>query len=235
MTIHKLYKLTDRNNQTKNGTRWGEGVTHQTTGIPAELCSVGWLHAYEHPLLAVLFNPIHADFENPRLWEADGEGELLREGQLKCGVTKLTTTREIPLPEVTTEQRVRFAILCAKTVCKDEQWNKWADKWMSGEDRSEEAAWAAWGASSARAERAARAWAAREAAARAAAAAEAAAEAAWAAACAEETARAARAAWAARAAREAAARAAWGAWAARVNSTLDLLSIAKQACAWKGE
>jgi hypothetical protein len=64
--------------------------------------------------------------------------------------------------------RVRFAILCAKEVCADLPWNAWADKWLSGEDRSEaaagaaaEAAWAARAARAARAAEAAAAWAAR--------------------------------------------------------------------------
>jgi hypothetical protein len=47
----KLYKLTDQNAQTMNNTQWGPGVTHETDGRWA-LCGPGWLHAYEHPLLA---------------------------------------------------------------------------------------------------------------------------------------------------------------------------------------
>ena len=144
----KLYKLTDKNGQTWGGTQWGPGVSHSGTGT-GELCGPGWIHAYEHPLIAVLLNPIHANFPNPRLWEAEGEVGL-RDGQIKCGCATLTTIREIPLPKITTEMRVRFAVLCAKEVCACRTWNAWADKWLSGEDRSEaaagaaaEAAWAA--------------------------------------------------------------------------------------------
>jgi hypothetical protein len=124
-------------------------------------------------------NPIHANFKNPRLWEAEGEVGL-RDGQLKCGCKALTTVREIPLPAVTTEMRVRFAIMCAQEVCACPSWNAWADKWLSGEDRSEAAAGAAAAAAyAARAARAARAAeAAAAAAARSAYAAQAAAEAA---------------------------------------------------------
>jgi hypothetical protein len=135
----KLYKLTDQNAQTMYQTQWGEGVTHETSGEGA-LCGSGWLHAYEHPLLAVLLNPIHADFQAARMWESEGSGETLRDGQLKIGVTKLTTLREIQVPIVTTEQRVRFAILCAKTVYKSHNWNKWADGWLDGSERSTAAA-----------------------------------------------------------------------------------------------
>jgi hypothetical protein len=143
------------------------------------------LHAYEHPLLAVLLNPIHADFPDPILWEAEGGGTALREGQVKIGVTELTTIRQIPCPTVTTEQRVKFAILCAREVCGDKSWGRWADRWLSGQDRSEAAAWAAarsaWAAArSARSASAAEAaaWAAEAAAGAAEEAAEAAAEAA---------------------------------------------------------
>lgn len=134
----KLYKLTDGDGKTLNGTQWGPGVSHSGTG-EGGLCGPGWIHAYEHPLIAVLMNPIHADFKNPRLWEAKGEVGL-RDGQLKCGCKTLTTIREIPLPEITAEMRARFAILCAKDVCACSAWNAWADKWLSGEDRSAEAA-----------------------------------------------------------------------------------------------
>ena len=139
----KLYKLTDGDGQTWGGTQWGPGVSHSGTG-KGELCGPGWIHAYEHPLVAVLMNPIHAHFKNPRLWEAEGE-IAIRDGQLKCGCKALTTIREIPLPAITAEMRVRFAILCARealtaadAACK--AWNAWADKWLSGEDRSAAAA-----------------------------------------------------------------------------------------------
>jgi len=204
--VTTLYKLTDKNGRTKGETQWGEGVTHSGTGEDG-LCGEGFIHAYEDPLIAVLLNPIHADFKTPRLWEAEGE-IALREGQLKCGCVSLTTVREIPLPEVTTEQRVRFAILCAKAVSRDAEWNKWADKWLRGEDRSK--------AGAARAARAADA----------AAAARAATWAAWAVEAAGAARRAARAA--ARAAEAGALAAEAGAGAAAVEA-LDLCALAKKA------
>ena len=133
-----LYKLTDGDGQTHNGTQWGPGVSNSGTG-EGELCGEGWIHAYEHPLVAALLNPIHANFQNPRLWEAEGEVGL-RDGQFKCGCATLTTIREIPLPAITTEMRVRFAIMCAKEVCACLSWNAWADRWLSGEDRTQAAA-----------------------------------------------------------------------------------------------
>jgi len=196
----KLFKLTDRDGQTRGRTQWGPGASHSGTG-GGGLCGPGWIHAYEHPLVAVLMNPIHARVKTPRLWEAEGEVGL-RDGQFKCGCKTLTTVREIPLPAVTTEMRVRFAIMCAAEVCADLPWNAWADRWLSGEDRSAEAAWAAQATSwAAYAAQAAASWAAH-------AAARAAAAAAW-------------AAWAAEAAAAA---------AREVGHGIDFFGIAEKAC-----
>lgn len=148
MTI--LYKLTRQDNTTSGGNTalaWGNNVSHTAKGSGTKLCSPDVIHAYTHPLLAVLLNPVHADYENPKLWRCEGE-VIADDHGLKVGVKTLTTIEEIPLPVVTTEQRVKFAILCAKQGCKDEKWNAWADKWLSGEDRSAGSAavarWATW-------------------------------------------------------------------------------------------
>lgn len=201
-----LYKLTDQAGYTRpglyNACLWGPGVSHSGTG-EGELCGPGWVHAYTHPLLAVLLNPIHAAIDNPRLWEAEGD-VVLSDNGLKVGCRTLTTLREMPVPVVTTEQRVRFAILCALTVNRSELWERWAERWLSGEDRSKTAAWATW------AEAAAQAAEAEEAAARAAT---------WAAEAAEA---AAAAAHAARTAAETVA-------GRRGAAPLDLVALAEQA------
>ena len=134
----KLFKLTDQNCETYNHTKWGEGVTHKTNGY-GEMCGPGWLHAYTSPELAVLLNPIHANFSNPILWECEGVVEKTDNG-LKVGTTQLTTIKRIILPEVTTIQRVAFGILCSQTVYSNPQFNRWAKDWLTGKDRSERAA-----------------------------------------------------------------------------------------------
>ena len=136
-----LYKLTDEHGQTYNSTQWGENVTHSATG-QGELCTKGWIHAYTHPLLAVLLNPIHANFKNPILWECRGQISK-RDGELKVGCKTLTTILKITLPPVTITQKQAFGILVVKEVEKDESWNKWADDWLSGKDRGESSAAAA--------------------------------------------------------------------------------------------
>jgi len=42
-----------------------------------DLCSSSWFHCYDHPLLAVLLNPIHANFKNPLLFEVEVDGNLI--------------------------------------------------------------------------------------------------------------------------------------------------------------
>jgi hypothetical protein len=216
VTEQTLYKLTDDQGQTHgDGTKniqWGAGITHKAAG-PANgpLCSASWIHAYEHPLLAALLNPIHADFKSPQLWSASGVVGK-RDGQLKCGCRQLTTVEQIELPKILIEQRVRFAIGCAWARASH-KWQSWAQDWLDGKDRSAEAARAAGWAARAAAE------AARAAARAAAEAAWAAAEAAWAAGWAAEAAEAAEAAWAA----------GWAAEAAAGAADLDLIRIAEWA------
>ena len=154
-----VYKLTDANAETFNGTQWGPGVTHETNG-EGELCGPGWLHCYSGAELATFLDPIHANFgATARLWEATAEGRFKDDSGLKLGCTRLTTIKEIPLIVVTTEQRVEFAIRCAQQVYTYADWILWAENWLCGKDRSQAAAW---GAERAAAEAAARAamWAA---------------------------------------------------------------------------
>jgi hypothetical protein len=213
-----LYKLTDKDGQTYGNTQWGEGITHTAPGTGA-LCTNGWIHAYTDPLLAVFLNPLHCNFpvDTMRLWECEGEVGATDHG-LKVGCASLTTLHEMPVPQVTTEQLVRFAVLCSltlKTRWKGKAaYRRWANAWLDGTDRSEAAARAAAWAARAAARVAARA--AREAA-RAAAA-----EAARAAAEAAEA-----AAWAAEAAAGAAEEARAAAEAAEAD--IDLIALAHEA------
>jgi hypothetical protein len=133
-----VYKLTDQKMRTRNEFQWvlGKEETARGNGL---LCSPAWLHAYTDPLLAVLLNPIHADIVNPRLFVADGYVGATDNG-LKVGCTRLVLTAEMPVPQLTTKQRVRFGILCAQAVCTDVKWNAWAADWLSGHDCSRKAA-----------------------------------------------------------------------------------------------
>ena len=128
------YKLTNAQDQTRGPTQWGPGVSYVAMGsIDQGGCSDAYIHAYEHPLLAVLHDPIGANFgPTAHLWECESDDKPLRESQIKLGVRSLTT-----------EHQVRYAILCAKIVYTELAWVRWANKWLDGTDRSAHAAYTA--------------------------------------------------------------------------------------------
>lgn len=217
------YKLTNQKLQTGNKFQWKLGKWVEALGAPDRgLCTDSWLHCYDSPLLAVLHNPIHANITNPRLFEVEGLGVIKDNNGIKRGCQKMRLVKEILVPTVTQEQCVAYGILCAKMVCTLPTFVSWADRWLSGEDRSKVAAARAATAAAREATATTAAKAVRtatqeaQAASRAAAAAEAVA---WAAA-------AAAAAWAAAWAAEAAA---WAAEAVRTNKPINLIELAEQA------
>lgn len=176
-----LCKLTDSKDKTRNNTQWGENITHTTNG-KGDLCTNGWIHYYDSPLLAVLLNPIHGNFSNPHLWKVKVGEKTKKDNGLKFGSVSVTTIYRIELPKISTEQKIIFGILCSMAVYKNKKFTQWGKHWIDGTDRSRAAAWAAWAAAWAAAGAAWAAWAAWAAgeAEAAEAAAEAAARAAWA-------------------------------------------------------
>ncbi len=120
----KLFKLTNSRNQTFNHTYWGENITHT---IPKKnqgkkLCTMEVLHAYKSLNLALLLNPIHSDFKDFKVWDA--EGDVVVEDWGKVGCWELTTLKQLKLPDWYRDEwegkrvRIRFAILCAEKVLK---------------------------------------------------------------------------------------------------------------------
>lgn len=129
------YKLTTQEMTTYLGFKWELGVRQETSGN-GDLCSAGWLHYYSDPLLAVLHNCIHADIQAPRLFKAEIGPDQKDDRGMKAGTTKMTLLKELNLPEVTAEIRIRYAIGCALAVYKKPQFREWAERWLDGTDRS---------------------------------------------------------------------------------------------------
>ena len=127
-TMTYIYKLTDKSGKTRAGYNncldWSvPGTQHEATGLVRELCTDGLLHGYVDPLLAVFMDPIHGRYlssPGARMFKLKTNCELVREGQLKCGVRSTTVVEEIPVPVVTTVQRVKFAIYCAAAAMRIE-------------------------------------------------------------------------------------------------------------------
>ena len=162
-----LYKLTRADGTTGGGDypvmQWGKGVTN--TVVRREnprLCTGDVVHAYIDPLQAAFFDCIHGGYgPDALLWTCD-DSEVVVSDSTKSGVFELTTRGQIPLPQLSTEQRVGVAIRVVLRHCEvSDDWRTWAENWLSGADRSGKSAWAAaWAESAAAsAERAAK-WAA---------------------------------------------------------------------------
>ena len=158
------YKLVAQDYKTRKGesneTTWAIGRTVTASGAGTELCTEGVLHAYATPLLAVLLNPIHANIPDPRMLVCDCS-DVVAEDWGKSGHKWVTPVAEMELPAVTTTQRVAFGILCALEVYHEREFVAWAEGWLSGHNRSFDAAYAAAYAARAAATYAARAAVAR--------------------------------------------------------------------------
>lgn len=143
MKKQTLYKLTTQDNKTRKGytneCTWGPGVTHSGTG-KGDLCGPGFIHAYTSPLLAIFLNPIHAAIDDPKLWECEGT-VVKTDRDLKVGSISLTTVKEIPVPNITTNKKAAFGIYCAlATGYGGRFWEFWANDWLAGKDKTFETA-----------------------------------------------------------------------------------------------
>jgi len=135
--IEIKYKLTDRDMRTKNGFQWKLGEWRRATGdIHQGLCSNAWLHCYGNPSLALFMNPVHANILHPRLFKAEVIGPSKKDKGLKEGYRRMRLVEELKFSNPTLTQKIAFGILCGKKVYKDKKWNKWADDWLSGDNRS---------------------------------------------------------------------------------------------------
>jgi hypothetical protein len=135
----KYYKLLSKEMNSYNDTKWEIGVPISILKEGNTMCSDEVLHCYNHPFLAAFLNPIHVNIKEPFLFEISVD-EIVNTDGLKFASKSQTLLKEIPLPEISREQKIEIAIRITKTVYKNEKWNLWADKWLSGEDRSKESA-----------------------------------------------------------------------------------------------
>jgi hypothetical protein len=138
----KFYKLLTQDMTSHKDTKWELNKTITVTKEGNQMCTDQVLHCYNHPLLAILFNPLHADISNPRLFEINVD-EIVNTDGLKYASKSQTLIKELTIPEISLEQRIEFGIRVAKLVYKDTKWNTWADNWLDKSDRTKESAYAA--------------------------------------------------------------------------------------------
>ena len=147
--VETVYKLTDANCYTRRGkpneTLWEIGrPAPKLSG--STLCSAGLYHAYQCPYIACFMDPIHGEYgPSARMWTCETPHIIAYDGPLKCGVHELTIITEIPKPKLTTDARIRTAIMLATAVRNNyDTWAVWANNWLSGNDRTKKSANAAY-------------------------------------------------------------------------------------------
>ena len=136
------YKATDPQGRTRGGMDWTvPGTVNEATGRGTELCTDGVLHVYRTPEQAAFMIPVHV-LNYTRLFEVEVP-EIVADDGAKCGCKRATVIREVPMPVLTIEQRVGIAIRVSLLVYSEPGYVRWAEGWLSGKDRSADAAYAA--------------------------------------------------------------------------------------------
>ena len=131
-----LCKWISEDMRTKNDTYWTVNIPNELPEEDTlELCRKGLFHYVSDPLLAVFLKGYHNCNDYSSLYKVVDEGKSV-EGIDKCGATKLTLVKELEIPEVTLNQKIAFAILCALEVYKEIRFVTWAKNWLSGQARS---------------------------------------------------------------------------------------------------
>lgn len=143
MKIERAWKILKPDLTTHNGCQWVPGKWKKVEGTGL-LCSEGWLHGYRDARLAVVHNPIHANYDPCVLWIAEVKGKVLHEDYMKSGWSEMRLIEPVAVPAVTTEQRIRYAIKCAWLINNNPVWKKWAVDWIREENRSRQRAEQVW-------------------------------------------------------------------------------------------
>jgi hypothetical protein len=129
----KIWKFTSKYHFTKNNTHW---VVNRPNKIENKeirgLCTSSWLHAYEHPVLAVLFRKRHINsyYNSYVFWE--GEGEIGITDGTKCGCKEITLNKIVDLPILTERQLIAFVTLLTLRFVHAPAFKKWATAFLQG-------------------------------------------------------------------------------------------------------
>lgn len=99
----------------------------------------GLFHFFCHPILAGMYKEGGGCRYRNQLYRVVPEGVILH-GWIYSGSTKLTVVEELEHVEVNEDQRQAFIILCLMEVYKEANFVRWANGWLSDEDRSSHAA-----------------------------------------------------------------------------------------------
>lgn len=138
----KYCKFVTEDMRTMYNTKWKINVRNKLGKRKNyKLGNNGLFHYVSDPLIAAFTKDGIVPGWYTKLYEVKPEGDIV-EGPSICGSTELTLIKELEIPQVTELQRSAFAILAASEVNDgyDVRVVEWAEKWLSGEDRSRESA-----------------------------------------------------------------------------------------------
>lgn len=111
---------------------WPVGVTVAPIGAGSGPCTPGVFHGYISPEVAVLGNPAHADYWDPRLLRIASTLPWYTNGLMRWTHGNCTVLEELPLPKLSLDELVAWAIVLAPHTAT----RAWAVAWLSGDDRS---------------------------------------------------------------------------------------------------
>jgi hypothetical protein len=132
----RKYVLTDPDGRTPKGLKLAPGKFIEQLGSGKDLLQRLGDCCGDTPLVAVLLSPFSTR-PGSRLFQINCWKVSVdpREAQ------SYTVVKEVrPVPAVTLEQKIRFALLALSKVYKQKDFAAWARSWLAGEDRSPSAA-----------------------------------------------------------------------------------------------
>lgn len=131
-----LYKLTNEHDCSFSATQWGNYITHTAPGQKEGkvLCSNCWLHAYTHPVIAILLNPIHANFYKPNLWLCGGKAKIV-DLDGKVGCIELTTQKKMIPPVISDITTLCWGMACLSKVYEEVYYQQWCGNWIGSIER----------------------------------------------------------------------------------------------------
>lgn len=139
----RVIKLTDADGYTRRDepgeTLWLPMGTRPPRLAGTGLCATGVYRAYRTPHIAAFMDCIHTCLlPGGRAWWAETP-EIVTDDGVKIGCHELMLVEPAELPTISTAARVRAVIYCYRP-SEVPAWNEWAERWLSGKDRTAEAA-----------------------------------------------------------------------------------------------
>ena len=134
-----MYKLLSQELTSHGDMKWEIGKINEAVEKGNTLCSREVLHCYENPEIAIIMNSCHARIKNPRLFRIATSPIIASDG-LKMGTKQQMLLEEIELPVLSITTKIAFGILCALEMYKEKHFVIWAKDWLSGKNRTKEAA-----------------------------------------------------------------------------------------------